>query len=111
MHEVSTGRRFELLPVGVPAMSLEQVALSNSHWSVFNLQEIPGNEELTGTDLKHYLSHYSIYYLIFILGFKIRRERTIRWNKKKRKKQYIEDFELANSDPNGEEYQSANSSL
>ena len=61
MHEVSTGRMFELLPVGVLAikggqqkmdmslMLLEQVALSNSHWGVFNLQELPGNEELTGT--------------------------------------------------------------
>ena len=46
-------------------MLLEQVALSNSHWSVFNLQELPGSEELTGTVLKHYLSHFLIYYLIF----------------------------------------------
>ena len=30
---------------------------------------------------------------------------------KKRKKQYFEDFELANPDPKGEDYQSANSSL
>ena len=29
----------------------------------------------------------------------------------KREKKYIEDFELANSDPKGEDYQSANSSL
>ena len=29
-------------------MLLEQVALSNSHWSVFNLQELTGSEELTG---------------------------------------------------------------
>ena len=36
-------------------MLLEQVALSNSHWSVFNLQDLPGSEELTGTVLKHYL--------------------------------------------------------
>ena len=36
-------------------------------------------------------------------GFKIRRECTIHWNKKKRKH--------ANSDPKGEDYQSANSSL
>ena len=49
--------------------------------------------------------------LDFLLGFKIRRECTIHWNKKKRKKQYFEDFELANSDPKGEDYQSANSSL
>ena len=41
----------------------------------------------------------------------MRTECTIHWNKKKRKKQYIEDFELANSDPKGEDYQSANSSL
>ena len=46
-------------------MLLEQVALSNSHWSVFNIQELPGSEELTGTDYKHCLSHYLIYYLIF----------------------------------------------
>ena len=92
-------------------MLLEQVALSNSHWRVFNLQELLGSEELTGTVLKHYLSHFSISYLIFFLGFKIRRECTIHWNKKKRKKQYFEDFELANSDPKGEDYQSANSSL
>ena len=38
-------------------MLSEQVALSNSHWSVFNLQELTGSEELTGTVLKHYLSH------------------------------------------------------
>ena len=92
-------------------MLLEQVALSNSHWSVFNLQELPGSEELTGTVLKHYLSHFLIYYLIIFLGFKIRRECTIHWNKKKRKKEDIEDFELADSDPKGEDYQSANSSL
>ena len=36
-------------------MLLEQVALSNSHWSVFNLQDLPGSEELTGTVLKYYL--------------------------------------------------------
>ena len=46
-------------------MLLELVALSNSHWSVFNLQKLPGSEELTGTVLKHYLSHILIYYLIF----------------------------------------------
>ena len=46
-------------------MSLMLLALSNSHWSVFNLQEIPGSEELTGTVLKHYLSHFLIYYLMF----------------------------------------------
>ena len=57
------------------------------------------------------LCHYLIYYLIFILGFKIRKECTIHWNKKKRKKLFIEDFELANSDPKSEDYQSANSSL
>ena len=34
-------------------MLLEQVALSNSHLSVFNLQELPGGEELTGTDTKN----------------------------------------------------------
>ena len=94
-------------------MLLEQLALSNSHWSVFNLQELTESEELTGTVLKHYLSHLLIYYLIFFLGFKIRRECTIHLNKKKRKKQYFEDFELANanSDPKGEDYQSANSSM
>ena len=92
-------------------MLLEQVALSNSHWSVFNLQELPGSEKLTGTVLKHYLSHFSIYYLIFLLGFNIRRECTIHWNKKREKKLYFKDFELANSDPKGEDYQSANSSL
>ena len=63
-------------------MLLEQVALSNSHWSVFNLQELPGSEELTGTVLKHYLSHFLIYYLNLFLGFKIRRDCTIHWNKK-----------------------------
>ena len=31
--------------------------------------------------------------------------------KKREKKEYIEDFEVANSDPKGEYYQSANSSL
>ena len=31
-------------------MLLEQVPLSKSHWSVFNLQELPGGEELKGTD-------------------------------------------------------------
>ena len=31
-------------------MLLEQVPLSKSHWSVFNLQELAGSEELTGTD-------------------------------------------------------------
>ena len=31
-------------------MLLEQVLLSKSHWSVFNLQELLGGEELTGTD-------------------------------------------------------------
>ena len=31
--------------------------------------------------------------------------------KREKKKQFIEDFELANSDPKGEYYQSANSSL
>ena len=31
-------------------MLIEQVALSNFHWSVFNLQDLPGNEDLTGTD-------------------------------------------------------------
>ena len=42
----------------------------------------------------------------------MRRECTIHLNKKKReKKQYIEDFELVNSDPKGKDYQSANSSL
>ena len=30
---------------------------------------------------------------------------------KKRRKKYIEDFEVANFDPKGENYQSANSSL
>ena len=87
------------------------MALSNSHWSVFNLQGLTGSEELTGTVLKYYLSHFLIYYLIFFLGFKIRRECTIHWNKKKRKKQHFEDFELASSDPKGEDYQSINSSL
>ena len=67
-------------------MLLEQVALSNSHWSVFNLQDLTGSEELTGTVLKHYLSHFLIYHLIFFLGFKIRRECTIHWNKKKEEK-------------------------
>ena len=33
-------------------MLLEQVPLSNSHWSVVYLQELPGSEELTGTDKK-----------------------------------------------------------
>ena len=47
------------------------VALSNSHWSVFNLQDLPGSEELTGTVLKHYLSHFLTYKLILFLGFKI----------------------------------------
>ena len=46
-------------------MLLEQVALFNSHWSVFNLQDLTGSEELTGTVLKHYLSHFLIYHLIF----------------------------------------------
>ena len=87
------------------------MALFNYLWSVFNLQELPGSEELTGTVLKHYLSHFLIYYLIPFIEFKIRRECTIHWNKKKRKKQDFEDFELANSDPKGEDYQSANSSL
>ena len=63
-------------------MLLEREALSNSHWSVFNLQELPGSEELTRTVLKNYLSHFLIYYLILLLGFKIRRECTIHWNKK-----------------------------
>ena len=49
--------------------------------------------------------------LEFFLGFMIRRECSLHWNKKERKKQFIEDFELANSDPKGEYYQSANSSL
>ena len=67
--------------MGMSLMLLEQVALSNSHWSVFNLQDLPGSEELTGTVLKHYLSHFLIYNLILFLGFKIRRECTIHWNK------------------------------
>ena len=33
------------------------------------------------------------------------------YDQKKEKKQYIEYFELANSDPKGEDYQNANSSL
>ena len=41
----------------------------------------------------------------------MRREYIIHWNKKKRKKQDFEDFELANSDQKGEDYQSPNSSL
>ena len=97
--------------MGMSLMLLEQVALSNSHWSVFNLQDLPGSEELTGTVLKHYLSHFLTYNLILFLGFKIRRECTIHWNKKKRKKLDFEYFELANSDPKGEDYQSDNSSL
>ena len=68
--------------MGMSLMLLEQVALSNSHWSVFNLQDLPGGEELTGTVLKHYLSHFLIYNLILFLGFKIRRESTIHWNNK-----------------------------
>ena len=47
-------------------MLLKQLPFSNSHWSVFNLQELPGSEELTGTDKKDYLSHFLIYYLIFL---------------------------------------------
>ena len=43
---------------------LEQVPLCNSHWSVFNLQELTGSEELTDRQ-KRYLGHYSTYYLIF----------------------------------------------
>ena len=31
-------------------MLLEEVAFSSSYWIVFNLQELPGTEELTGTD-------------------------------------------------------------
>ena len=68
--------------MGMSLMLLEQVALSYSHWSVFNLQDLPGSEELTGTVLKHYLSHFLIYNLILFLGFKIRRECTIHCNKK-----------------------------
>ena len=68
--------------MGMSLMLLEQVALSNSHWSVFNLQDLPGSEELTGTVSKHYLSFFLIYNLILFLGFKIRRECTIHWNKK-----------------------------
>ena len=68
--------------MGMSLMLLEQVALSNSHWSVFNLQDLPGSEELTGTVLNHYLSHFLTYNLIIFLGFKIRRECTIHWNKK-----------------------------
>ena len=81
-------------------MLLEQVALSNSHWSVFNLDNLK----------TLFKSLFNILLNIF-LGFKIRRECTIHWNKKKRKKQHFEDFELANSDPKGEDYQSANTSL
>ena len=65
--------------MGMSLMLLEQVAFSNSHWSVFNLQDLPGSEELI---LKHYLRHFLIYNLILFLGFKIRRECTIHWNKK-----------------------------
>ena len=68
--------------MGISLMLLEQVALSNSHWSVFNLQDLSGSEELTGTVLKHYLGHFLTYNLILFLGFKIRRECTIHWNKK-----------------------------
>ena len=68
--------------MGISLMLLEQVALSNSHWSVFNLQDLPGSEELTGRVLKHYLSDFLTYNLILFLGFKIRRECTIHWNKK-----------------------------
>ena len=38
--------------MGMSLMLLEQVALSNSHWSVVNLQDLPGSEELTGTVLR-----------------------------------------------------------
>ena len=72
--------------MGMSLMLLEQVALSNSHWSVFNLQDLPGSEKLTGTVLKHYLSHFLIYKLILFLGFKIRRQCTMHWNKKIEKK-------------------------
>ena len=34
----------------ISLMLLEQVALSTSHWGVFNLQELTGSEELAGTD-------------------------------------------------------------
>ena len=92
-------------------MLLEHVTLSNSHWSVFNLQELPGNEELTRNRLKPLFKSLFNILLDFFLRFKIRRECTIHWNKKKRKKQNIKEFELANSDPKGEDYQSVNSSL
>ena len=53
-------------------MLLEQVPLSNSHWSVFNLQELPGRETL-------FRSLFNILVLLFVFlrGFKIRRECSI----------------------------------
>ena len=78
----------------ISLMLLEQVALSNSHWSVFNLQGLPESEDLTGTVLKHYLSHFLIYYLIFLLGFKIRRECTIHWYKKREKNNILKILNL-----------------
>ena len=67
-------------------MLLEQVALSNSQWSVFNLQELPGSEELTGTVLKHYLSHFLIYYLIFFFRIQDKKGMYYTLEQKKEKK-------------------------
>ena len=76
MQEVSTGRKVGATSCGSPCNKrgaikdghvfdvIRASGLSNSHWSVFNLQDLPGSEELTGTVLKHYLSHFLIYYLI-----------------------------------------------
>ena len=63
-------------------MLLEQVALSNSHWSVFNLLGLGINRDSLKTLFK---SLFNILLNIF-LGFKIRRECTIHWNKKNKKK-------------------------
>ena len=54
-------------------MLLEQVALSNSHLSVFNLQELQESEELKTL----FRSLFNILLDFFWLGFKIRRECTI----------------------------------
>ena len=62
-------------------MLLEQVALSNSHWSVFNLQELPV--------LKHYLSHF--FYILLNFFFRIQDKKGMYYTleQKKREKNTI----------------------
>ena len=80
------------------------------HESVLNHQELPANQELTGTDKKCNLGPYLCYYFLF-WRIKIRSGCTIYYNNKMNKNGYFEEFELAKFDQNSQSYQGGNFGL